>query len=176
MDEDDPNCPQFPDCNPVEQSGDFPDADGDGIPDYIDADSAEGDDVATVEGCPCEDGTMKPECCEEVDELAEEETEDKKKKRKLDEDVHRNPFQAAVKFGEKGKFIARQYADKKYQKARVHRTTSDALYGDDATYATNQGVGRPDANVTEFYGKYGVEVDDDLLGELIAAGADIEIL
>ena len=52
------------------------DNDGDGIPDYVDIDGGDGTGnpianqppgPATVEGCPCQDGTMSPDCCGETE-------------------------------------------------------------------------------------------------------------
>ena len=49
---------------------------------------------------------------------------------------------------------------------------------DRGLYDTNTGLLRPDMSVTTSYGKDGgeVEVDDKTLKQLIAAGADIEII
>ena len=49
---------------------------------------------------------------------------------------------------------------------------------DRGTYDTNTGLLMPDMSVTTSYGKEGgeVEVDDKTLKQLIAAGADIEII
>ena len=49
---------------------------------------------------------------------------------------------------------------------------------DRGLYDTNTGLLRPDMTTTTFYGKEGgeIEVDDKMLTQLIAAGADIEII
>lgn len=70
-------------------------------------------------------------------------------------------------------------ANKEFRKTQM----ADNQFGvsertDRGLYDTNTGLLRPDMTTTTFYGKEGgeIEVDDKMLTQLIAAGADIEII
>ena len=129
--------------------------------------------VAPVDG-QCPEGTTPDDgsdpCAgqpapkdEETEETTEEETTEEKKEK--GEKQPFKPFRAAIKAAEFVNAWSRKRADRKKKRQAMLETSSDYVFGDSATDATNKGqydvnTGRmqPDKQVYARQGKYGIEL------------------